>query len=47
MELRNDPRVICMERTNIRYVLPEDVGEPIQFASIDVSLFLCKKSCFR
>ena len=36
-KLRNDQRVICMERTNIRYVLPEDIGEQIQFASIDVS----------
>lgn len=35
--LRNDPRVVCMERTNIRYVTPEDIGEPIDFASIDVS----------
>ena len=24
--LRNDPRVICMEKTNIRYVVPEDIG---------------------
>jgi len=36
-KLRNDPRVICMERTNIRYVKPEDIGELIDFASIDVS----------
>jgi 23S rRNA (cytidine1920-2'-O)/16S rRNA (cytidine1409-2'-O)-methyltransferase len=35
--LRNDPRVVCMERTNIRYVTPEDIGEQIDFASIDVS----------
>ena len=42
-KLRNDPRVICMERTNIRYVLPEDVGEPIQFASIDVSFISLQK----
>lgn len=36
-KLRNDPRVVCMERTNIRYVQPEDIGEPIAFASVDVS----------
>jgi len=36
-KLRNDPRVTCMERTNIRYVKPEDIGELIDFASIDVS----------
>ena len=27
-KLRNDPRVVCMEKTNIRYVLPEDLQEP-------------------
>lgn len=36
-KLRQDERVINMERTNIRYVTPEDIGEPIDFASIDVS----------
>jgi 23S rRNA (cytidine1920-2'-O)/16S rRNA (cytidine1409-2'-O)-methyltransferase len=35
--LRNDPRVISMEKTNIRYVLPEDLPESASFASIDVS----------
>jgi 23S rRNA (cytidine1920-2'-O)/16S rRNA (cytidine1409-2'-O)-methyltransferase len=35
--LRTDSRVVCMERTNIRYVTPEDIGEPVDFASIDVS----------
>ena len=35
--LRNDPRVICMEKTNIRYVVPEDIGCAIDFVSIDVS----------
>ena len=42
-ELRNDPRVICMERTNIRYVKPEDIGIIADFATIDV-LFLLRKS---
>ena len=36
-KLRNDPRVVNMERTNIRYVTPENIGENIEFASIDVS----------
>lgn len=37
-KLRTDERVVCMERTNIRYVTPEDIGgELLDFASIDVS----------
>ena len=36
-KLRNDPRVVNMERTNIRYVTPENISEAVQFASIDVS----------
>ena len=28
--IRTDPRVVCMERTNIRYVTPEQLGEPVQ-----------------
>lgn len=36
-KLRSDERVVNMERTNIRYVTPEQIGEPIDFASIDVS----------
>lgn len=36
-KLRNDPRVVCMEKTNIRYVLLEQMEEPVDFASIDVS----------
>ncbi len=35
--LRNDPRVINMEKTNIRYVVPEDIGEEIDFFTADVS----------
>ena len=35
--LRQDPRVVCMEKTNIRYVTPEQIGEFIDFVSIDVS----------
>lgn len=36
-KLRNDERVVNMERTNIRYVTPEKIGEPLDFASVDVS----------
>ena len=36
-KLRQDPRVVCMEKTNIRYVTPEQVIDPIEFVSIDVS----------
>ncbi|MCR4943521.1 MAG: TlyA family RNA methyltransferase [Clostridium sp.] len=42
-KLRTDERVVCMERTNIRYVTPEDIGESIDFASIDVSFISLKK----
>ena len=42
-KLRNDPRVVCMEKTNIRYVTPEDIGVPIEFASIDVSFISLTK----
>lgn len=36
-KLRQDERVICMEKTNIRYVIPEDIQELAEFVSIDVS----------
>ena len=35
--LRTDARVVNMERTNIRYVTPEELAEPIEFFSVDVS----------
>lgn len=41
--LRNDSRVVCMEKTNIRYVTPEDIGEPVDFSSIDVSFISLTK----
>ena len=41
--LRNDPRVVCMERTNVRYVKPEDLGMSVDFASIDVAFISLKK----
>ena len=42
-KLRQDPRVVCMEKTNIRYVTPEDLGEPVEFSSIDVSFISLTK----
>ncbi len=35
--IRTDERVVCMERTNIRYVTPEDLGEPLDLSVVDVS----------
>ncbi len=43
-KLRQDEkRVTCMEKTNIRYVLPEHIQEPPQFVSIDVSFISLTK----
>ncbi len=42
-KLRTDERVVCMEKTNIRYLLPEQIGEPPQFASIDVAFISLTK----
>ena len=42
-KLRQDERVVCMEKTNIRYVKPEDLGEPVDFSSIDVSFISLSK----
>ena len=36
-KIRSDPRVVVMERTNIRYVTLEDLGEPLDLSVIDVS----------
>ncbi len=41
--LRNDERVVCMEKTNFRYVTPEDLGETPDFASCDVSFISLTK----
>lgn len=41
--LRNDERVVNMERTNIRYVKLTDLGEAVDFATIDVSFISLKK----
>ena len=35
--LREDPRVVCMEKTNVRYMTPEDLPEKVSFATADVS----------
>ena len=42
-KLRNDPRVVCMEKTNIRYVIPEHIDEAPAFVSIDVSFISLTK----
>ena len=36
-KIRSDPRVVVMERTNIRYVTPEDLGEALDLSVVDVS----------
>ena len=36
-KLREDPRVVCMERTNARYLTREQIPEPLDFFSVDVS----------
>lgn len=41
--LRTDERVVNMERTNIRYITPKDIGEPVNFASIDVAFISLDK----
>ncbi len=42
-KLRNDERVVCMEKTNFRYVTDEDIREPVDFASVDVSFISLTK----
>lgn len=42
-KLRNDERVVCMEKTNIRYVVPENLEELVAFSSIDVSFISLTK----
>ena len=41
-KIRNDPRVVVMERTNVRYVTPEQLGEPLDLSVIDVSFISLK-----
>lgn len=42
-KLRQDERVVSMEKTNIRYVTPEDITDPIDFSSIDVAFISLTK----
>ena len=42
-KLRNDERVVCMEKTNFRYMKPEDIEDVIDFASVDVSFISLTK----
>ena len=40
--LRNDGRVVCMERTNVRYLTPEIIPESLDFGTVDVSFISLK-----
>ncbi len=42
-KLRQDERVVCMEKTNIRYVTPADIDDVLDFASVDVSFISLTK----
>ena len=42
-KLRQDERVVCMEKTNIRYVTPDDIADRLDFASVDVSFISLTK----
>lgn len=42
-KLRQDERVVSMEKTNIRYVTPEDIADPIELFSVDVAFISLKK----
>ncbi|MBQ3544077.1 MAG: TlyA family RNA methyltransferase [Lachnospiraceae bacterium] len=42
-KLRQDERVVCMEKTNIRYVTQDDIQDKIEFSSIDVSFISLTK----
>ena len=42
-KLRNDERVVVMEQTNFRFMKPEDIGEQLDFASVDVSFISLTK----
>ena len=41
-KLRSDPRVVCLERTNARYLTSEQIPEALDFSSIDVSFISLK-----
>jgi len=42
-KLRTDERVVSMEKTNIRYVTPDDIGQLVEFVSIDVAFISLTK----
>jgi len=42
-KLRNDERVVCMEKTNFRYMVREDIDDDLDFASVDVSFISLTK----
>ena len=42
-KLRNDERVVCMEKTNFRYMQPQDIDDVLNFASVDVSFISLTK----
>ncbi len=42
-KLRNDERVVCMEKTNFRYVTPDQIEDALDFASVDVSFISLTK----
>lgn len=42
-KLRNDERVVCMEKTNFRYMMPGDIEDALDFASVDVSFISLTK----
>lgn len=42
-KLREDGRVVSMEQTNIRYVVPQDIGQPVDFVSVDVAFISLSK----
>lgn len=42
-KLRNDERVVCMEKTNFRYMVPADIEDALDFASVDVSFISLTK----
>ncbi len=41
-KIRSDPRVVVMERTNVRYVTQEQLGEPLDLSVVDVSFISLK-----
>ena len=41
-KIRSDPRGVVMERTNVRYVTPEQLGEPLDLSVVDVSFISLK-----